>query len=135
MQDNASNVLIYPDVELEGKHIYPIGQVAAHFDLTIRAVRFYCELGLIKECARRGQRHFDINNIKRLSLVQKAKFLGFSLQEIATMIVDDRTKPQGVVLVIPNGRIEQEIKAVETRRDKLISQLQALSGCTSSIAA
>lgn len=64
---------------------YTIGELAKHFDITARSIRFYEEQGLI--CPERvGQaRVYHKKDKVRLKLVLRGKRLGFSLAETKTL--------------------------------------------------
>lgn len=66
---------------------WTIAQVAEHFDVTHRAIRFYEDRGLISPERRGTQRIYHPRDRVRLELVLRGKRLGFPLAEI-TKIVD-----------------------------------------------
>lgn len=65
-----------------------IGQVARQTGVSVETIRFYERQGLIQEPPRRpsGYRQYDSNDIHRLTFIQQAKTLGFSLQEIGELL-------------------------------------------------
>ena len=64
-----------------------IGQVAERTGLSISAIRFYEEAGLVSPDRNAGgQRRFLRSDIRRLSFVLIAQQLGFSLEEIRTRL-------------------------------------------------
>lgn len=70
-----------PPAEDEGP--FAIGELAAEFGITTRAIRFYESRGLISR-AREGQnRTYSHRDRARLSLILRGKNLGFSLEDIA----------------------------------------------------
>lgn len=64
---------------------YSIGELAKHFDITARSIRFYEEQGLL--CPERaGQaRIYHKKDKVRLKLILRGKRLGFSLAETKTL--------------------------------------------------
>ncbi len=72
-----------------------IGDVATRTGLAVSAIRFYEERGLVTPDRNAGgQRRFERADIRRLSFVQIAQQLGFSIQQIADVLrqlPDERT--------------------------------------------
>ena len=66
---------------------YSISEMAAEFDTSPRAIRYYEERGLLKPRRTAGnQRVYTRRDRRRLKLILRGKRLGFSLDEIAEMI-------------------------------------------------
>ena len=66
-----------------------IGEVAASTDVAVSAVRYYDEIGVITATARvGGKRRFDPDTVGRVSFVRRAQEVGFSLEEIRTILDD-----------------------------------------------
>lgn len=64
-----------------------IGDVAHRTGLSVSAIRFYEERGLVKADRNSGgQRRFERSDIRRLSFVQIAQQLGFSIQYIGDVL-------------------------------------------------
>ena len=65
-----------------------IGKVASRTGVGIETIRFYERKGLINEPPRRdsGYRLYDTDVIDRLSFIQQAKSLGFTLEEISQLL-------------------------------------------------
>lgn len=63
-----------------------IAQVADEFDVTHRTLRHYESLGLIRPERRGTQRLFHRRDRIRLALVLRGRRLGFTLDEIATIV-------------------------------------------------
>ena len=65
---------------------WSIGELAEEFDTTLRTIRFYEDKGLISP-ERHGQRRiFHPRDRVRLQLILRGKRLGFTLDEIATIV-------------------------------------------------
>jgi len=75
-----------------------IGTVAARTGLSVSAIRFYEERGLVTPGRNMGgQRRFQASDIRRLSFILIAQQLGFSIDEIAARLgslPDGRTPTQ-----------------------------------------
>ena len=65
-----------------------IGQVAKQTGIGIETIRFYERKGLIDEPSRResGYRQYTNDVVRRLTFIQQAKTLGFSLNEIHELL-------------------------------------------------
>ena len=59
-----------------------IGELAAEFDVTTRAIRFYEKSGLITPQRRRGNRRYSERDHVRLMLILRGRNLGFTLKQI-----------------------------------------------------
>ena len=76
-----------------GVHHLSIGQVAARTGLSVSAIRFYEEQGLVAPLRNAGgQRRFLSSDIRRLSFVLIAQQLGFPLSEIREQL---KSLPEG----------------------------------------
>jgi DNA-binding transcriptional MerR regulator len=65
---------------------WTITEVAAEFDVTLRTIRHYEDLGLISPERRGTTRIFHPRDRVRLALILRGKRLGFSLDQIATIV-------------------------------------------------
>lgn len=65
-----------------------IGQVASQAGVGVETVRFYEREGLISQPSRMasGYRRYDIDAVTRLQFIRRAKDLGFTLKEIASLL-------------------------------------------------
>lgn len=64
--------------------MYSIGQFAKKTGLTVRALRFYSEKGLIEPCyiSESGHRYYNDDNIETLQKIVTLKYLDYSLEDI-----------------------------------------------------
>ena len=104
----------------------PIGAVAARTGLSVSAIRYYEERGLVtSERSSGGQRRFVRAAIRRLSFILIAQKLGLSLEEISdalSRLPDGRTPTAADWTKISSGiraRINDQIAALERMRDRL----------------
>ena len=106
-----------------------IGDLARRTGLSVSAIRFYEEKGLVEPFRTAGnQRRYLRSDIRRLSFVLIAQRLGLSLEEIVAAI---RKLPHGRT---PNARDWQAIsKSIRATIDRRILELQKtrenLDGC------
>jgi DNA-binding transcriptional MerR regulator len=65
-----------------------IGQLASEIGISPQAVRFYERSGLLPEPGRTasGYRRYGADAVKRLRFIRQAKDLGFTLNEISSML-------------------------------------------------
>ena len=62
---------------------FTISQVAQHVGLQASAIRYYEQIGLLPRAGRvSGQRRYDATALYRLAIIQRARQLGFTLDEI-----------------------------------------------------
>ena len=68
--------------------VYSIGQVAKQSGVSVETVRYYEKEGLLEVPERKesGYRQFKGDAIARLSFIQQAKKLGFSLKDIGELL-------------------------------------------------
>jgi DNA-binding transcriptional MerR regulator len=65
---------------------WSITELAAEFDVTLRTIRHYEDLGLLSPERRGTARVFHPRDRVRLALILRGRRLGFSLEEIATIV-------------------------------------------------
>lgn len=104
----------------------PIGFLAERTGLSVSAIRFYEEKGLITPGRNAGgQRRYHRADIRRLSFVMISQQLGFSLAEIQTLLdglPKNRTPTKADWTRIGNTfrqDIDQRIAALSLLRDRL----------------
>ena len=68
--------------------VFRIGQVAKQAGVSVEAIRFYESRALIPEAPRTasGYRQYSAGTVQRVRFIQRAKELGFSLQDIHTLL-------------------------------------------------
>ncbi len=65
---------------------YTITELAAEFDITPRAIRFYEDVGLLTPARAGRNRVYTLRDRTRLKLTLRGKRLGLSLQEIKQLV-------------------------------------------------
>lgn len=109
------------------KETYTIGELAREFGVTLRALRFYEDRGLLTP-KRRGQtRLFSRRDRARLKLVLMGKRVGFSLGEIREMLnLYDLKDGQVTQLQVALEKFREQIRSLEQQRadiDQAIADL------------
>src|SRR5437763_12941721 len=108
-----------------------IGEVARRVGVRTSAVRYYETRGLIEPERRKGgKRVYGQEAVERMALITFAKTLGFSLDEIRTLIVGyDAETPAGVRWShIATAKLV-ELEAMSQRIDVMRTALERISHC------
>jgi DNA-binding transcriptional MerR regulator len=107
-----------------------IGQLASELGVSSQAVRFYERAGLLKEPSRTesGYRLYGADDLKRLRFIRQAKELGFTLNEIGSMLRmhDAGEAPCSEVITLAErhlAEVESEIERLKRFRRQLSSAL------------
>ncbi len=111
---------------LSSRDLIPIGEMARRTGLSVSAIRFYEDKGLIEPVRTGGnQRRFLRSDLRRVSFILIAQQLGLSLSEIDEEM---RKLPHGrtptardwrLISGSIRGRIEARIAEMERMRDRL----------------
>lgn len=117
----SRTITVFPNAQVEDGRLYSIAQVAEALGLTLRAVRFYCQKGLVAERRSEGRHYFDAHAMRRLSLVTQGKVLNLSLREIASMLVDRSETGHGPVLVVPERLVRRQVDALRERNESMLA--------------
>jgi MerR family redox-sensitive transcriptional activator SoxR len=117
---------------MKANDLLPIGDLARRTGLSVSAIRFYEEKGLVEPLRTSGnQRRFLRSDIRRLSFIVIAQKLGLSLGEIEDALVG---LPQGRT---PNaadwkkisGEVRRRIDAQIAALEKVREDLDGCIGC------
>jgi DNA-binding transcriptional MerR regulator len=95
-----------------GKAAFTIGELSREFGVTLRALRFYENKGLISPHRDGMNRLYSQDDRTRLALILKGKKLGFTLGEIRQMVA------------VEEGGAD--IKALSLSREKCLEQIELL---------
>jgi MerR family redox-sensitive transcriptional activator SoxR len=109
-----------------GDMLLTIGELARRTGLSVSAIRFWEEKGLVEALRTRGgQRRFLRSDIRRLSFALIAQQLGFSLEAIGrelAVLPQGRTPTAADWAKISRGfrrQLDERIAAMERMRDRL----------------
>ena len=126
--------------------LYTITELAAEFDVTPRAIRFYEDMGLISPARSGRNRVYAQRDRTRLKLTLRGKRLGLSLQEIKQLVdmydspSDTAPQLQAFLAVLAEHRRQlerqredleitlDEIAQHESRCRSLLAQAHATAG-------
>ena len=88
-----------------------IGELAQQTGLAVGTLRYYSDLGLLQPVARgdNGYRYYSQNASRQVEFIKKAQAIGFTLEEIKTILdVRDRgERPCSLVQGLLDNKIEQ----------------------------
>jgi Cu(I)-responsive transcriptional regulator len=101
-----------------------IGELAKATGTGVETVRYYEKIGLLPKVARTdgNYRSYGSEEVSRLSFIRRARDLGFSLEQVRTLLslADDRQRPCGEVDAIAR----QHLDTVDSK----LADLTALRG-------
>lgn len=105
-----------------------IGELAERTGLSLRTIRHYDEVGLLKPSGRSdgGFRLYSADDLSRLMVIRRMKPLGFSLEEMAELLaVIDGLDAESEGADVPKLRadLDRFVALAIERRDKLAQQL------------
>lgn len=115
------------DVINSVKEFWTIGEVSRAYRLSLRALRFYEERGMLQPFRRGVTRLYDSRARARLELILKGKHLGFTLSEIADLIEKSERQPQdGIKLALAPAQVLEQIETLERQRAELEAAIAEL---------
>ena len=117
-----------------------IGELAAVVGVTVRTVRYYEQLGLLRPSASTpgGFRLYSEGDLRRLRLIQRFKELGFTLEEIRTVLDagheplrdrEGRIAFSEKVLAGELAAIDGKIQSFQEQKRQIETALEALRTC------
>ena len=105
-----------------------IGAIARDFGVSLRALRFYEDRGLLRPYRRGTARFYDERDRRHLKLILKGKQFGFTLTEIQEMLRSLGSESDAADLesaLLPE-QIAAQISHLERQRDELDAAINAL---------
>src|SRR5215204_7341396 len=110
----------------EGAKLYTIGDLAREFGVTLRALRFYEDRGLLSPSREGTARIYDARDRARLSVILKGKQLGFTLTEIRAMVAEERGEIPAANLKLSLDQVDDQIAHLEQQRGDIEQALVEL---------
>ncbi|MEO4041883.1 Cu(I)-responsive transcriptional regulator [Hoeflea sp. CAU 1731] len=98
-----------------------IGTVSAKSNLPAKTIRYYEEIALVSPSRREnGYREYSENDLHRLRFLQRARNLGFTIEECRMLLslYDDKNRASADVKSVALGKIEEV--------DRKIAELRSL---------
>ena len=106
---------------------YLISDLSREFGVTLRALRFYEDRGLLSPKRIGTMRIYSARDRARLSVVLKGKQLGFTLAEIQEMLAnDERGGSASVDLKLSLNKVEEQIEHLEAQRAEVEAAIAEL---------
>jgi DNA-binding transcriptional MerR regulator len=138
MMASAQRLPAAPQPQTAIADMMTIGELSRIYGVTLRALRFYEQRGLLQPLRKGGARFYDSDQKARLQLILKGKHLGFTLTEIADLLESDAGQAQPADdFAFDEKMVLEQLRHLEERRsdlDKAIEELRATHQRLSSIA-
>jgi DNA-binding transcriptional MerR regulator len=114
--------------ELPHEPLSSIREMAETFGISIRALRFYEDRGLLHPRRQGSVRYYDARAKRHLKLILKGKQLGFTLAEIHDMIrtQDEDVSKTELELFLQPEQIIAQLEYLEHQRGEIDIAIQAL---------
>lgn len=107
---------------------FSIGQLAAEFGITPRAIRFYEDQGLLAPRRRGGQRVYSRRDRARLKLILRGRRLGFALSESRELLdLYDSVDGERAQLEVLLAMLAEKRQRLESQRRDLDAALAELA--------
>jgi DNA-binding transcriptional MerR regulator len=109
---------------------YKIGELARMFDVTLRTLRYYEELGLLEadERSSSGHRRYPEKNVVSLKRIQQLKDYGLSLVEIKELFDLAREDRSGALIRRElSGKYRGKLEEAKRKREALDAYIEDLS--------
>jgi len=107
---------------MTGKEKFAIGDFSAKTGISIRTLHYYDEIGLLKpeKHPTSGHRIYKKQDIMTLQKIISLKFLGYSLEEIASLLGESNLS------VSLNDTLQLHLKALKEEKEKLELSIKAI---------
>lgn len=111
-------------------HAFTVRKLADTAGVGVEAVRFYQRRGLMREPDRQGNgfRQYDQSDVRRLRFIKRAQELGFSLDDVATLVSLSAETDQVRVREITQQRV-LDIRQRATQLGAMADALEGLVTC------
>ncbi|MDE2362444.1 MAG: MerR family transcriptional regulator [Hyphomicrobiales bacterium] len=107
------------------ERLFSIGDMARTYKVTLRALRFYEDRGLIKPIRHGVSRFYDAATRARFETILRGKKLGFTLTQIAAMLPKNEA-PEDAALALKETQVLAQIVQLERKREELDQALDEL---------
>ncbi len=108
------------------ERLYTIGDMARAYNVTLRALRFYEDRGLIKPIRHGVSRFYDSASRARLETILRGKQLGFTLTQIFTMLPTENDETPVEKLALEERQVVDQLAQLERKRDEIDGAIAAL---------
>ena len=114
------------DDSMTGKVAFTIGELSREFGVTLRALRFYENKGLISPHRDGLSRLYSQGDRTRLALILKGKKLGFTLGEIRQMIAAEEGDADRNALSLSREKCLEQIEMLQRQKAEIEEGLSEL---------
>jgi DNA-binding transcriptional MerR regulator len=114
------------DDHLSPKSVFTIGELSREFGVTLRALRFYENKGLLSPQRDGLNRLYSQSDRNRLALILKGKRLGFTLGEIRQMIAVEEDNDDLKNLALSREKCVEQIALLQKQKAELEEGLSEL---------
>ena len=111
----------------DNKTAFTIGELSREFGVTLRALRFYENKGLISPHREGLSRLYSRGDRTRLALILKGKKLGFTLGEIRQMIAAEEGDADAKSLGLSREKCLEQIELLKKQKAEIEEGLNELS--------
>ena len=108
------------------KAAFTIGELSREFGVTLRALRFYENKGLISPHRDGLSRLYSQGDRTRLALILKGKKLGFTLGEIRQMIAAEENSADHDALTLSREKCLEQIELLQRQKAEIEEGLSEL---------
>lgn len=120
----------------EASGLATIGDMAREFGVSLRALRFYEDRGLLRPQRQGTARFYDATARAHLRLILQGKQLGFTLSEIQELLAGPAQRGDSTLeLRLPPEQIEAQLFHLERQRADLEAAIGALRAAHRRLAA
>jgi len=109
------------------KAAFTIGELSREFGVTLRALRFYENKGLISPHRDGLNRLYSQGDRTRLALILKGKKLGFTLGEIREMIAAEENETDRDALTLSREKCLEQIELLQRQKAEIEEGLGELN--------
>lgn len=124
-----------PGKTYASEEVYTIGDLAREFGVTLRALRFYEDKGLISPRREGLARLYSAGDRERLGVILKGKRLGFTLTEIRGLIAAHEGNAGGRGLGLTRERCMSQLSQLERQRAEIDAAIAELRETATRLAA
>ena len=117
----------HSDGDSSDKAAFSIGELSREFGVTLRALRFYENKGLISPHREGLSRLYSQGDRSRLALILKGKKLGFTLGEIRQMIAAEEGVADSQALGMSREKCLEQIEMLKRQKAEIEEGLSELS--------
>jgi DNA-binding transcriptional MerR regulator len=128
MNASAQRQQAAPQPESAIAELFTIGELSRIYGITLRALRFYEQRGLLKPIRKGAARFYDSKQKARLQMILKGKHLGFTLTEITELLEADSGRLRPDEFALDEKMVLSQLRHLEERRadiDQAIAELRA----------